>query len=414
MMDTTTFILSLAGSFLIGMALFFGARINGQKKLKHEQRRRQSLRQQMKREEEEHKSEIRRLNYVLDRYRKKQEAEFPAAKTKSPANGQAENPSVDDLLEEAGQYEEGDVRSIAHLKAALESERDQFQQKNQQLWNQSIAIHQEKERIDVLKGEIESRHRAVTDSILYARRIQDALLPEPEALREALPAHGLIWRPRDIVSGDFYWIKQIGQKVVIMVADCTGHGVPGAFMSMLGVAFLNEIVTEGADLQPHLILEALRHKIKTSLRQQGREGDSQDGMDAVLCVWDREAGQVHFSGAKNPLFHLREGELKVYKGSPNPVGYYPREKPFRSQTLEANPGDTFYAFSDGFIDQFGGPEGKRYRSPRFRELIGNSAAAHPDMNAQAAAWDASLQQWMGEDYEQLDDILLLGFRVPED
>lgn len=412
-MVTIELLLGVCGVLVLaGGGLFLWMARRGRQRLKQESQRRRQLRRRMEQQKAEDQTEIRRLERVVEAYRRQTPSE--AAVRAPVAAHEDSDPLWEAYQEEADSYDPGDVRSVARLKTALEEERSRFQEKSKQLWDQSIAIHREKEHVDRMKREIESRHRAVTDSILYARRIQNALLPHAEQLREALPEHGLLWRPRDIVSGDFFWVKTLGDRVVVMVADCTGHGVPGAFMSMLGMAFLNEIVHQDADLDPALLMEALREKVKTSLRQAGREGDSQDGMDAVLCVWDRAAGQLHFSGAKNPLFHLRDGTLQVYKGSPNPVGYYPREKPFRSQTLEVNPGDTFYAFSDGFIDQFGGPEGKRYRSPRFRELIGNSAAANPDMNAQAAAWDASLQQWMGEDYEQLDDILVLGFRVPED
>lgn len=298
--------------------------------------------------------------------------------------------------------------NVIRDRQELLHEMEQFQRKNKKLWEQSIAIHKEKERIGGLKREIESKHKELTDSIHYARRIQGALLPTSDSIALSLKEYFILWKPRDIVSGDFYWIKRIGNYSIIVAADCTGHGVPGAFMSMLGIAFLNEVTATQEQIQANEILEGLRTLIKDSLQQSMESRTPSDGMDMALCIIDHKNMQMQYSGANNPLFLIRDGELQQIKATRNPVSIYRREKKFEQHTLSLQEGDQFYIFSDGYLDQFGGEHEMRYTIRRFKETLLNICTL--PMQEQEVALRQSMDHWQG-DLKQLDDILVIGFKA---
>ncbi|PKP11655.1 MAG: hypothetical protein CVU09_02145 [Bacteroidetes bacterium HGW-Bacteroidetes-4] len=259
------------------------------------------------------------------------------------------------------------------------------------------------------KTEIEKQKEEITDSIKYAKRIQTAILPAPEFATEILREHFILFRPRDIVSGDYYWMNKVGNKVIVAAADCTGHGVPGAFMSMLGVSFLNEIVNKNNTVQPHLILNDLRSQVKRTLGQTGKEGEAKDGMDIALCVIDFEANKLQYAGAYNPLLLFRNGELIEVKADKMPIGIYIREKEsFTNNEIELQPGDTFYIFSDGYADQFGGPTGGKFKSKPFKELL--LSIQDKSMEEQREILNTTIDQWRGE-IDQIDDIIVMGVRV---
>jgi serine phosphatase RsbU (regulator of sigma subunit) len=259
------------------------------------------------------------------------------------------------------------------------------------------------------KTEIEKQKEEITDSIKYAKRIQNAILPAPEFATEILREHFILFRPRDIVSGDYYWMNKVGNKVIVAAADCTGHGVPGAFMSMLGVSFLNEIVNKNNTVQPHLILNDLRSQVKRTLGQTGKEGEAKDGMDIALCVIDFEANKLQYAGAYNPLLLFRNGELIEVKADKMPIGIYIREKEsFTNNEIELQPGDTFYIFSDGYADQFGGPTGGKFKSKPFKELL--LSIQDKSMEEQREILNTTIDQWRGE-IDQIDDIIVMGVRV---
>ena len=293
----------------------------------------------------------------------------------------------------------------------LEIEKEEIAQRNRKLWDMSLSIQKEKERISVLKKDIEEKHRSVTDSIQYAQRIQLAVLPAKEILEQCFSDYFLFWRPRDIVSGDFYWMKRRGDIVAFTVADCTGHGVPGAFMSLLGITFLNDICSSlNADTKPSDILESLRADIIHVLSQDNTYGKPDDGMDIAFCILDLKNMKLRFAGANNPMYLVRDGELQEFRPVKNPIGNYCFVREFVTVETDVKAGDWVYMFSDGFIDQFGGEECRKLTSRRFKELI--ASVAEFDGDAQSRNLGEFLLNWRGET-PQLDDILVGGYQIKE-
>ncbi len=249
----------------------------------------------------------------------------------------------------------------------------------------------------------------IRDSIQYASRIQNALLPPESYMYKLLPEQFLIYRPRDIVSGDYYWMKEKGDKVVTIVADCTGHGVPGAFMSMLGIAFLNEIFSKHEKLSTDLVLNELRSQVMTSLHQTGKEGESQDGMDVSLFIIDRKKMELEYSGANNSLVIFRNGEMIELQADKMPIGIYTStDKSFSRKEIKLEKNDMLYAFSDGYPDQFGGPKGKKFMIRKFKALLGK--IHNLPVDEQKKSLEKTLEEWMA-DTSQIDDILVMGVRV---
>jgi len=252
----------------------------------------------------------------------------------------------------------------------------------------------------------------ITDSIHYAKRIQTAILPHGDYISELMPFRFILFKPRDIVSGDFYWMKQIKHANIIIAtaADCTGHGVPGAFMSMLGVAFLNEIVNKPDVIHASQVLEQLREKVIASLHQTGRSGEAQDGMDIALCAINTETKICEYAGANNPLYLIRNNELTEIKADKMPIGIHIRSgEPFTNNVIQLQTGDCIYLFSDGYIDQFGGEHGKKFMSKNFKNFL-LEIHQYP-MSEQRQMLDDKLINWMGE-IEQIDDILVMGIQIP--
>lgn len=218
----------------------------------------------------------------------------------------------------------------------------------------------------------------------------------------------VFFRPRDIVSGDFYWIGKVGTRTIISAADCTGHGVPGAFMSMLGVAFLNEIVNKDRITDPKIILETLRRKVIEALQQQGVSGEAKDGMDIVVICIDENEMMLRYAGAYNPLIMVHRGELKEIPADKMPIAIYERMKEFSGHDISIEKGDIFYFFSDGFEDQFGGPAGKKFKARRFRELL--LSISHLPMSVQKQEIEKAFEEWKG-DLGQVDDIVVTGVKI---
>ncbi len=275
--------------------------------------------------------------------------------------------------------------------------------------NALMLAHQE---ISKQKEEIASQNDKIIESILYAKKIQQAVMPTVDYFNQYLPEHFILLKPRDIVSGDFYWGTHIGSKFVFTAADCTGHGVPGAFMSMLGITFLNEIAgrSNAKFVTAAGILTSLRLKIITYLHQSGKEGEQQDGMDMALCVYDKESAKLQYAGAFNPLIIIRDGNLTQYDADEMPIGYYENQTDrFTNHIIEIQPGDMAYMFSDGYADQFGMVDGrkKKYLIKRFKDFL---LQIHTlGMEEQERRLDENFAQWKGE-LKQLDDVLVLGTR----
>jgi len=256
---------------------------------------------------------------------------------------------------------------------------------------------------------ITKQKQEITDSIKYASRIQNAVLPSSTLINDVLPEHFVLFMPRDIVSGDFYWMTRKNNRIVLVAADCTGHGVPGAFMSMLGVSFLYEIVNKENVLQPAEILNHLRNHIKTTLSQTGKFDEQKDGMDISLCVIDKEGMKLEWAGAYNPLYQIRNGELIEYKADKMPVAVHLNDHmSFTNHEVEMKSGDSFYMFSDGYSDQFGGADGRKFMSKKFKELL--STIQDKSMEDQKSILQSAHFDWKGE-HEQVDDILVVGFKI---
>ncbi|MCQ2252770.1 MAG: SpoIIE family protein phosphatase [Bacteroidales bacterium] len=294
----------------------------------------------------------------------------------------------------------------------LEAEKEDMANRNRKLWDMSIQIQKEKQRVQILKNQIELKHKNITDSIIYAKRIQDAVLPREDVLGNVLSDYFLFWLPKETVSGDFYWMKRQGDFLVFAVADCTGHGVPGAFMSMMGVTFLNEICSNiSAESTPSDILEQLRSLVISTLKQDNMNPlEPKDGMDISLCVLDCRTKILKWSGANNPLYLVRDGVLTEYKPVKNPIGLYPRLRPFATTEIQTQPGDYLYMFSDGFADQFNGQTGKKVTYGRFKTLLEDINKTTSKSDEQVAMLNDFMNQWRAG-FIQMDDILVGGYRI---
>ena len=283
---------------------------------------------------------------------------------------------------------------------------------NKKLAEKNNALTLAHEEISKQKEEIASQNEKIIESILYAQKIQQAVMPTVEVFDQYLPEHFILLKPRDIVSGDFYWGTHIGNKFVYTAADCTGHGVPGAFMSLLGITFLNEIAgrSNAKFVTASGILTSLRLKIITYLHQSGKEGEQQDGIDMALCIYDKETSKLQYAGAFNPLVVIRDGNLTQYDADEMPIGFYENQSDrFTNHDIDVKPGDMAYMFTDGYADQFGMVDGrkKKYLIKRFKDFL---LQIHTlSMSEQQQRLDDNLTQWRG-DLKQLDDVLVFGTR----
>jgi len=273
----------------------------------------------------------------------------------------------------------------------------------------TAEVVRQKEEIEGQSRQIEELYNQVTDSILYAKRIQEAILPSNEDISKHVKDFLILFRPKDIVSGDFYWFSEKNGKAILAAADCTGHGVPGALMSMIGSSLLNEVVNEKGITKPSDILEALREGVIKSLNQSGESGEQKDGMDIALLALDPNSNTLEFAGAYNPLVQVRNGEIIEVKADRQPIGIFHdyKDRPFVNHQVEVLPGDVVYIFTDGYVDQFGGPNGKKFKGSRFKSLL--LSIQDKTMTEQREILNTSIEEWMGEE-EQIDDILVIGIK----
>jgi serine phosphatase RsbU (regulator of sigma subunit) len=264
---------------------------------------------------------------------------------------------------------------------------------------------------------LEEKNKDITDSINYAQKIQAAILPSDAYIKSLLPEHFVLFKPKDIVSGDFYWFAEKDGRALAVAADCTGHGVPGAFMSMIGSSLLNESVIEKGITDPGKILQAIKDGVIKALRQTGGRLQQKDGMDMALCSFDVANKNVQYAGAYNPLIIVRNGEVLETRADRMPIGIYEDDggKTFTTHDIQLQDGDSVYIYSDGFVDQFGGPKGKKFMSKRFKQAL---IDAQPlTMEEQEKMLDKLVEDWRthseqpGGVSEQMDDILVIGVRV---
>ncbi len=302
----------------------------------------------------------------------------------------------------------------------LELQKKEIEEKNvnlqlfqEELISQNENLEIQKKIVIGHRDKISEQNQKITDSIQYAKRIQDTMLPPEEVFVESFHDYFLLFKPKDIVSGDFYWIKETENQIYLAVADCTGHGVPGAFMSLLGISFLNEIVESGLTTSSSILSE-VRKRIKVALRYQINKQESKEGMDIALCVVNKSTREIQFSGAYHSLLILKdtgneESELLEIKGDKMPVGaHFHEDKKFSEHNIKYDKNDRFYLFTDGFVDQFGGVSDRKFLPGRFKEII--SRTGRQPMRIQKKELVDSLEKWMDKN-EQVDDILVIGFTL---
>lgn len=329
---------------------------------------------------------------------------------------------IQDLERDVDFYvKQGDI--ITKQRTKIQKERDQLaiekseiaKQKElmetdlQFIMKQGDKIAEQKHKIKIQHDLVQQQKQKITDSIVYAKRIQSAILPPNRFIQHLLAEHFIFYKPRDIVSGDFYWIKQVDNRICIAAADCTGHGVPGALMSMLGITFLNEIINKDPKIRANEILNELRTHVISSLRQTGKTGESRDGMDIALCIINHDSKTLEFAGANNHLYMIRDGKLTEIKADRMPIGIHQRAKePFTNNEIKLEKDDLIYIFSDGFVDQFGGPDGRKFLATNFKKLLLENHQEH--LTDQKQILENTFENWRGE-FKQLDDILVIGFKI---
>ena len=256
---------------------------------------------------------------------------------------------------------------------------------------------------------LEEKNKEIVDSINYAKRIQDAMMTSEGYRKSVIPKSFTFFKPKDVVSGDFYWVfKDKDENIFFTVADCTGHGVPGAFMSMIGTSLLNEIIVEKGIKETNKILDEMRALIIKSLNQDDND-DQKDGMDISICKLNLKKKSLEFSGAHNPLLVASNGEIKTYKGDSQAVGLETLNiKPFSKHTLKLQKNDMIYIYSDGYQDQFGGENGKKYMAANFKKFL--LKISKEEEKKQNKLLEIELANWMKNE-EQIDDICIMGVRV---
>jgi serine phosphatase RsbU (regulator of sigma subunit) len=286
---------------------------------------------------------------------------------------------------------------------------------HEQVNEQKSEIEAQRDFVLEQNVEIASKNKQITDSINYAQKIQTAVLPSLPTLNKIIPQNFVLYLPKDIVSGDFYWFTSINNKSILVAADCTGHGVPGAFMSMLGVTLLNEIVNNRHILQADEILNELRRQVKAALNQDGDTGEQKDGMDISLCILDNEKNELEFAGAYNSLYLIRKEEnqtdfqLHEVKADHMPIGVHPKDNlPFTKSTISIQDNDVIYLFSDGYVSQFGSDKNEKFKTKRLQQAL--LAIQKYEIQEQKYILEKILLEWKGE-RQQVDDILIIGIKI---
>ncbi len=278
---------------------------------------------------------------------------------------------------------------------------------NKIISNKNVLLKDKNQQIERQKRLIELKNIDLTDSIHYAKRIQESLLAKSGGFERKVKDAFILFKPKDIVSGDFYWTGEQNGKFIISSVDCTGHGVPGAFMSMLGDSYLNQIVYNHKITSPERILDALDKDIRRALKQE--DTNNQDGMDMALCSVELANNTVEFAGAKNPLIYIQNNELVKISGSRQPVGgSIIKNGGFEKHTIEVKSPTCFYMFSDGYQSQFGGAKKKKFMAKNLQKLIFD--IHQKPMKEQKKILEETILEWM-QGTEQIDDILVIGFRL---
>jgi serine phosphatase RsbU (regulator of sigma subunit) len=247
-------------------------------------------------------------------------------------------------------------------------------------------------------------HQEIKDSITYAKRIQNAILPPIKVVKEYLQESFILYQPKDVVAGDFYWLEHKNNKVLFAAADCTGHGVPGAMVSVICNNALNRSVREHGLTDPGQILDKSREIVVAEFEKS--EEEVKDGMDIAIC--SLEGNKLKYAGAHNPLWIIRNGAIIETKANKQPIGQFDNPEPYTTHSFDLEPGDAIYIFSDGYVDQFGGEKGKKFKSRAFRELL--LSIQDKAMEEQKTIIDETFNSWKG-DLEQIDDVCIIGVKI---
>ena len=298
---------------------------------------------------------------------------------------------------------------MAGLKQSKKILEQKVKERTREVETQKAALQEQNEEIMAQRDLLSQQNNAINESIQYAKHLQIAVMPAREYTDQILDDYFILFKPRDIVSGDFYWLRKINHYVIVVVADCTGHGIPGALMSMLGISFINEIVQQREITKPNLVLNELRERVKDALKQTGEIGEADDGMDLAFCVLDTETKVLQYAGANNSIYLVVDSQFKEIKADKMPIGYYLGEKAsFTNHEIQLQKGDTFYLFSDGFMDQFGGKLGLKFKASDFQQLIIENHKK--PLGVQHGIYEQALHDWMNGN-QQTDDILVMGVKV---
>ncbi len=282
-------------------------------------------------------------------------------------------------------------------------------QKNRIIKQQKSQLEKNHLEVTKQKDKISMQKKDIVDDIRYSMRIQKAIFPTDEFMMETIPQHFILNMPRSIVSGDFYWAGRLNDLKIIAVGDCTGHDVSGAFMTVAGIAFLNEILSKKIVRNANEILLELRNLVMKLLKQKGEKAEAADGLDISLVIIDEKNNNIQFAGANNSFYIITKGKLNHIKGDRMPIGIHLNfDKPFTNHNIEINGEDMVYLFTDGYADQFGGPRNKKFRYKQFQKLL--LEIYKLPLDKQKENLFRTITDWMN-DKEQIDDILVLGFKV---
>ncbi len=298
--------------------------------------------------------------------------------------------------------------NIFKANQLLSTEKERTKDLYEESQIQNEILNTKNEEIEAQQKVLEHNHKNLTSSVNYARSIQSAMLPTHEIFNTYFTEHLIFYQPKEIVSGDFYWAKEKNGLLIFAVADCTGHGVPGAFVSMLGISMLNEIVNKLENPTAGEILCALRSSVKQLLRQSATGTTSKDGMDIALCIYNPKTSELQYSGAYNPLYILRSGVFTDLPADRQPIGIYRQETAFTNHIFKLQKNDILYLFSDGYIDQFNGSTGEKFKVKRFKELL--IGISHKTLDTQQKIINETFINWKGQQ-KQIDDILILGLKI---
>jgi serine phosphatase RsbU (regulator of sigma subunit) len=300
-------------------------------------------------------------------------------------------------------------RIVLGYESKIEIQNAELKDALHEVRQQQILIVAKNEELKAQRDEIVNKSQEINDSIQYAKRIQTATLPRVMIDNSIISEHFILFKPRDIVSGDFYWYHNFEDFVIIAAVDCTGHGVPGAFMSMIGITFLKEIVIEKKVFDAGEILDKMRKSVINALGQEENLKGTSDGMDMSLCVIEKNTRKIQFAGAFNPMIFIRDGELHEFKADRMPVGIHNKMKEhFTTHNAQLESGDAVYLFSDGYADQFGGIKNRKFLTKNFRSLL--IEINKLPMKEQKEILSETLKNWQGKT-PQVDDILVIGLKI---